>query len=139
MEGIRDPQGKLTEWLSGRRFVWIDVPKTNIEQYIDVSQFQARLFHKEMVTEMTCRRCLKKGLSAKNCTYEEVCFVCKKPGHRAVNCQKQVEEDKSEKEMRDQITDPEEARHQNKKKPCKTIPKERKVKLTPTYREDGQQ
>ncbi|GFR66097.1 hypothetical protein ElyMa_003675600 [Elysia marginata] len=115
MEGIRDPQGKLTEWLSGRRFVWIDVPKTNIEQYIDVSQFKARLFHKEMVTEMTCRRCLKKGHSAKNCTYEEVCFVCKKPGHRAVNCQKQVEEDKSEKEMRDQITDTEEERHQNKK------------------------
>ncbi|GFS04746.1 hypothetical protein ElyMa_006503600 [Elysia marginata] len=62
MEGIRDPQGNLTEWLSGRRFVWIDVLKTNIEQNIIVSQIKARLFHKEMVTEMTCRWCLKKRL-----------------------------------------------------------------------------
>ncbi|GFS06386.1 hypothetical protein ElyMa_006542700 [Elysia marginata] len=86
MEGIRDPPGKLTEWLSGRRFVWIDLPKATIDPVINVGLFKGRLFFKEMITEMIYRRCLEKGHTARFCTKEEVCLHCKKPGHRAADC-----------------------------------------------------
>ena len=48
MEEVRDREGKLTEWLSGRRFVFIDLPKCSIERVIDVGPFKAKLYYKEM-------------------------------------------------------------------------------------------
>ncbi|GFR77506.1 hypothetical protein ElyMa_000510100 [Elysia marginata] len=96
MEGIRDPQGKLTEWLSGRRFVWIDLPKTTIDPVINVGLFKGRLFYKEMITEIICRRCLEKGHSARFCTKEEVCLHCKTPGHRAADCSDKIKDGQDE-------------------------------------------
>ena len=48
MEEVRDREGKLTEWLSGRRFVFIGLPKCSIERMIVVGPFKAKLFYKEM-------------------------------------------------------------------------------------------
>ncbi|GFS02901.1 hypothetical protein ElyMa_004619400 [Elysia marginata] len=45
MEGIRDPDGQLTEWLSGRRFVYIDLPKSTIESTLQIGQFKARVYY----------------------------------------------------------------------------------------------
>ncbi|GFS19155.1 hypothetical protein ElyMa_001538700 [Elysia marginata] len=54
MESIRDPDGNLTEWLSSRRFVYIDVPKSSIETTIQIRQLKARLYNKELRATMEC-------------------------------------------------------------------------------------
>ncbi|GFS25637.1 hypothetical protein ElyMa_001692200 [Elysia marginata] len=83
MEAIRDPNGNLTEWLSGRRFVYIDVPKINIQTTIQLGQFKARLYYKEIRETMKCKKLHPEGphgntLSQVN---EEICYTCscKKP------------------------------------------------------------
>ena len=75
MEEMRDREGKLTEWLSGRQFVFIDLPKCCIERTIDVGPFKAKLFFKEM-------------------QQATLCFKCNKPGHRAFECLERDGEDK---------------------------------------------
>ena len=75
MEEVRDREGKLTEWLSGRRFVFIDLPKCSIERVIDVGPFKAKLYYKEM-------------------QQANLCFKCNKPGHRAFECLERDGEDK---------------------------------------------
>ena len=72
---MRDREGKLTEWLSGMRFVLIDLPKCYIERTIDVGSFQVKLFYKEM-------------------QQATLCFKCNKPGHRAFECLERDGEDK---------------------------------------------
>ncbi|GFS11945.1 hypothetical protein ElyMa_004847000 [Elysia marginata] len=67
MEGIRDKEGKLTEWLSSRRFAYIDVPEILMERMLIVGQFKAKIFYKEMAEA-------------------NLCFACHKSGHRAVDC-----------------------------------------------------
>ena len=89
MEKVRTPQGKLTSWITGRRFVWIEVPKVPLSRKFDAGVFTATLFYKEMVVDAAaaeCRRCLEKGHRAHECKGEEVCRGCKRPGHRVAEC-----------------------------------------------------
>ena len=72
---MRDREGKLTEWLSGRRSVFIDLPKCSTERTIDVGPFKAKLSYKEM-------------------QQTNLCFKCNKPGHRAFECLERDGEDK---------------------------------------------
>ncbi|GFS01664.1 interferon-induced helicase C domain-containing protein 1 [Elysia marginata] len=81
MERVRDPNGKLTHWLTGRRFIWIDVPKKPIRQMINIGHFKASLYYKEE-KPASCRRCLREGHSAHQCTFEERCLNCGTSGHR---------------------------------------------------------
>ena len=49
LEEIRDREGKFTGWLSGRRFVFIDLPKTPIEKKLWIlAPYKAKLFYREM-------------------------------------------------------------------------------------------
>ena len=48
MEESGDREGKLTEWLSGRRFVVIDLSKTAIEKIMNIGPFKATLFYREI-------------------------------------------------------------------------------------------
>ena len=75
MEEVRNREGKFTEWLSGRRFVFIDLPKCSIERMIDVVPFKTKLFYKEM-------------------QQANLCFKCNKPDHRAFECLERDREDK---------------------------------------------
>ncbi|GFS13058.1 hypothetical protein ElyMa_001387400 [Elysia marginata] len=81
MERVRDPNGKLTHWLTGRRFIWINVPKKPIMQMINIGHFKASLYYKEQ-KPASCRRCLREGHSAHQCTFEERCLNCGTSGHR---------------------------------------------------------
>lgn len=67
MEETRDREGNLTGWLSGRRFVYIDLPKTQVERLIEIGPFKAKLYYREMADA-------------------NVCFSCQKPGHKALDC-----------------------------------------------------
>ena len=44
LEEIRDREGKLTGWLSGRRFVFIDLPKTPLEKNMDIGPIRLNCF-----------------------------------------------------------------------------------------------
>ena len=85
-ERARDPEGRLTNWITGRRMVEVVVPQTPLPKILDVGLFKAHLFHREMKAEMVCRRCLQKGHLAAKCQGVEVCLRCKKAGHRAKEC-----------------------------------------------------
>ena len=81
-EKARGPDRMLTDWRTGRRSVWIDLPQTEVNRYCKMGDFSAVLFYKEMKASIECRRCFEKGHMARECPNEELCLDCKKPGHR---------------------------------------------------------
>jgi hypothetical protein len=86
-ELARDKSGKLTQWLTGRRFVFIGVPKTPLSKSIKVGIFNVDLYHKEQgATTVVCNKCLKPGHRATTCEGPVVCKKCHKEGHKAMEC-----------------------------------------------------
>ena len=67
LEEIRDREGKFTVWLSGRRFVFIDLPKTPLEKIMDIGPYKAKLFYREMPSTKKCFRCHKTGHTEAMC------------------------------------------------------------------------
>ena len=83
MERARAPDRTLSDWKTGRRFVWIDLPSNPIPRSMKMGEFQSSLYHREMKQSATkCYRCLQEGHRARECQNEEVCHTCKQPGHR---------------------------------------------------------
>lgn len=61
-EKARDRNGKLTRWVTGRRFVWIDLPTTPLKNRIQVGSFMAKLYYREQPKpEIQCFDCQKVG------------------------------------------------------------------------------
>ena len=83
LERARNADGKLTRFLTGRRFVFVTVPSKPLEKSLRINIFNAKIFHKEQKqTEAFCSRCLSKGHHSSACTGEVVCKQCRKPGHK---------------------------------------------------------
>ena len=83
MERARAPDHTLSDWKTGRRFVWIDLPSNPIPRSLKMGEFQSQLYHREMRQSVTkCYRCLQEGHRARECPNDEVCHTCKLPGHR---------------------------------------------------------
>lgn len=87
-ERDRDDKGKLTHWKTGRRFLYIAVPKYPLPKSTEIGPFKASLFHKEQKTEdrqraATCRKCLQPGHMAAECSAPVKCRQCYKDGHKA--------------------------------------------------------
>ena len=93
MERVRGPDGKLTNWVTGARIVWIEVPKEKIPGKVDCGVFKASLFYREMLQDIECRNCLMKGHKAKFCRELERCRRCKKVGHKMAVCGENLEEE----------------------------------------------
>lgn len=86
-EFARDYNGHLCDYRTGRRTVWINIPDNPLERKVKMGNFQAELFHWEMKqNSMQCRKCLQYGHKAAGCQNEEVCLLCKIPGHRRGEC-----------------------------------------------------
>ena len=82
-EHARDPDGKLTNWVTGRRFIFINLPAKTLPRMIEMGPFKARLFYKEINENFArCRRCLGTGHWANACPNEEKCLDCLQEGHR---------------------------------------------------------
>ena len=84
-ERARDPDGKLTRFLTGRRYVFITVPKTPLLKSAKVGVFTAKLFHKEQKMNSSppvCSVCLQTGHHRSACSSEVVCQTCRQSGHR---------------------------------------------------------
>ena len=84
MKGRSRTTGHLTDFRDGRRSVFIDLPTGQVNPLIQMGPFRARIEYSEM--KMSCFRCLQEGHTARNCVNEEVCRICKKPGHRKDQC-----------------------------------------------------
>lgn len=84
-ERARDRDGKLTRFLTGKRFVFITLPNTPLDKTMAVSFFTATVYHKEQKAvqkQVVCSKCLESGHHVSVCENEVVCRTCKKPGHK---------------------------------------------------------
>ena len=117
-ENAWDPETKsLTEWLTGKRFIFIDLPTQELKKSIKIGEYNMKLYYKEMEKETPrCKRCF--GAHWTNtCREEERCLSCKLPGHRKgdptcpvaiqefEHVEEQSEDSESEDEMDDETAD----------------------------------
>ena len=90
-ELARDKNGKLTNWETGRRFVFITVPTTPLPKMCTMGIFLAELYQREMKekrdeSSKKCANCLLPDHAAATCTNPVVCLTCFRPGHRRSEC-----------------------------------------------------
>ena len=81
-EKARGPDRMLSDWKTGRRYLWADLPTKTMTKNVKMGDFMAYLYYKEMKKSQECYRCLEVGHRASECENEEVCLTCRKPGHR---------------------------------------------------------
>ena len=84
-ERDRDSNGKLTRWITGRRFIYIGAPDSPLPRTLEIGIFKASLYHREQKQgkDSECRKCLQKGHIARQCPNAIRCRQCYKEGHRA--------------------------------------------------------
>ena len=81
----RDESGNLTQWKTGRRFLYIEVPQTPLPKDIKIGQFTGKLFYKEqrqVISDMTCYNCFGQGHISRECPNPVKCRACRVEGHR---------------------------------------------------------
>ena len=87
LERMRDREGKLTRFVTGRRFAFINVPHTPLERFIKIGHFSAQLYYKEMPKAskklVSCSRCLQPGHHVTQCQNLVTCKECRQSGHRS--------------------------------------------------------
>ena len=84
-EKSRDRDGKLTRFLTGRRFIFISVPARPLEKELKIGSLTAVIYHKEqprLHAVSRCGRCLQEGHRSAECSNDIVCRECKQPGHK---------------------------------------------------------
>ena len=85
-ERIRNKDSKLTRFLTGRHFIFIDVPSKPLERSLSFGGFTARLYHKEQPKKekgsIICSRCLQTGHWASDCQNDIACLDCRKSGYK---------------------------------------------------------
>ena len=81
-ERTRDDNGKLSHFKTGRRFIYIDVPKKPLPKTLQMGIFNTTLFHKEQKV-VTCFICLLQGHHSSICTSPVKCRQCFADGHKA--------------------------------------------------------
>ena len=81
----RDTDGKLTRFLTGKRFLFISVPPKPLERKLKVCHYNASVWHaeqKNVQREVKCTNCLAFGHHRSVCDLDVVFFVCRLPGHK---------------------------------------------------------
>lgn len=86
MEKMRTREGTLTRFVTGRRFVFINVPSKPLERLFKVGSFTARLYYKELPSPdrrpQVCSRCLQPGHHVSSCQNLVTCRACHMSGHK---------------------------------------------------------
>ena len=87
-ERDRDANGKLTRWLTGRRFIYIATPPTPLPKSVKIGPFTASLYHKEQKDrdrqrQAECSRCLQNTHPTAQCLNPIKCKQCYRDGHKA--------------------------------------------------------
>ena len=81
-ERARDEDKKLTNFKTGRRFMYIDVPETPLPKRLKIGNFNATIFHYEQKLDQTCGKCLELH-PGRSCDRPIRCRQCLEYGHRA--------------------------------------------------------
>ena len=82
----RDQDGRLTRYLTGRRFVFITLPPKPLERKLMIINYNASIFHVEQEAvkkTVICSNCLQPGHHHSVCVNEVVCKVCRASGHKS--------------------------------------------------------
>lgn len=87
MERARDENGGLTRWLTGRRFMYVEVPDRPLTERVSLGVFTASIFHQEQKAarnphNTSCGRCLQLGHDTPTCPNDVICRECGNPGHK---------------------------------------------------------
>ena len=88
-ELVRRPDGGLTRFLSGRRYVFINLPTNPLPRESKVGRMTCKLYYKEMPKDLRfvkCKRCFNYGHYARDCENEVVCTACGGEGHMRGSC-----------------------------------------------------
>ena len=84
-ERSRNKDGKLTRFLTGSHFIFIDVPSKPLERKLRVGGFTARLYHKEQPKKekgsIICSRSLQTGHWVSDYQNDMACLDCRKSSH----------------------------------------------------------
>ena len=88
-EKNRNRDGKLTHFLTGRCFVFMNVPSFLLEKSVKIGGFSARLYHKEQPKmerqQAVCSRCLQRGPAGSpvaECQNDVTRRACGVSGHK---------------------------------------------------------
>ena len=84
MERDRDDSGQLTRWLTGRRFMYIEVPPAPLPPRAILGPFKPTIFHFEQKAhrQTKCGRCLEEGHASSTCQNDIKCLACHELGHK---------------------------------------------------------
>ena len=87
---VRDESGKLTNYKTGSRFVYVKADPDKIPEKAQIGLFWAKLWYpglKKTVTKVSkCSNCLQSGHVKKDCQAEVVCLACRQAGHKKGEC-----------------------------------------------------
>ena len=84
-EQARNADGKLTRFLTGRRFVFVTVPTVPLDKTLKISIFTAKIYHREQKLAkktVICSRCLETNHHVSHCPNDVVCSDCRNSGHK---------------------------------------------------------
>lgn len=86
MERMRDRDGKLTKYVTGRRFCFINLPTRSLEPTLKIGSQTARLYYREQDKPQkkppVCSNCLLTGHHRSVCANQVTCRECHQPGHK---------------------------------------------------------
>ena len=106
---VRDEQGKLTNFKTGSRFVFVSGDMSKIPCVAQIGLFKARLWYKgqeKQKAKLTCTKCLREGHIKKFCTFEVVCLFCKQEGHTRSSCTASIPTEPARSEICDRESMP---------------------------------
>ena len=81
----RDEKGLLTQWKTGRRYIFIAVPASSLQRDIKIGIFNAKLYHREQKSQrpvLSCYNCFERGHVRRECPNLMRCRVCRQEGHK---------------------------------------------------------
>ena len=85
-EKTRNKDGKLTRFLTGRQFVFVNTPEKPVERTAKIGGLIARLYQNELLKvdqqQTLCSRCLERGHRVSACPNNIRCGECRQEGHK---------------------------------------------------------
>ena len=97
MEKDRYESGQLTRWLTGRRYMYIEIPENPLPSRVPIGKYSATVYHKEQPKTNNsfglerCTRCLSCEHKTAHCENDIVCTICYLSGHKKNQCPKKDE------------------------------------------------